>query len=176
MVYSEVQTQLGIGFAAGIQTRTSRHYGEIRNTPAMLHSCIVWLQRAMCNVFGLPSTGNVPTKLLHVSLCLCCLKTVVICFIEEKDPWEYGSDYGEATGKEQTGKGVVVIQPAYSLKWSGHTNGAEISTYNVSWQTSEPGTYSCPYLAILLQCIVKLKVYFFVHTAPATVKQGSSLF
>lgn len=58
------------------------------------------------------------------------------------------------------GKDVAAIQSAYSLKWSGHTNGVEISTYSVSWQTSEPGVYSCPYSAILLQCIGTLKVYY----------------
>lgn len=115
-----MQTQLGIGFAAGIQTRASRRYSEIRNTPAMLYSCIVRLQCSMCEIdFGLPSVGNMPTKLLHVSLCLCCLKTVVICFIETEDPWEYVTDYGEATGKEQLGERVAAIQSAYSLRNGG---------------------------------------------------------
>lgn len=168
MIYNEVQTQLGIGFAAGIQTKTNRRYGEIRNTPAMLHSCIVCLQHAVCEiVFGLPSTGNMPTKPLHVSLCLCCVKTVVKCFIEEKDPWGYGTDYEEATGKERKGNGIAAIQST-SLKWSRHTNRVEISIYNVFWQTSEPGAYSCPYLAILLQYTGKLKVYslFIQHQPP----------
>lgn len=116
MVYNEVQTQLGIGFAAGIQTRTSRRYSEIRNTPAMLYSCIVCVQCSMCEiVFGLPSIGNMPTKLLHVSLCLCCLKTMLICSIEANDPWGYATDYGEATGKEQPWECVTAIQSAYSL-------------------------------------------------------------
>lgn len=89
-----------------------------------------------------------------------CAFAVVVRFTEEKDPQEYGTDYGEATGKKQMEKGVTAVLPAYSLKWSGRTNGVEISTHSVSWQTSEPRTYSCPYLAILLQCIGKLKAYF----------------
>ena len=129
----------------------------------------------MCEiVFGLLSTGNVPTKLLHISLCLCCLKTVVKCLSEEKDPGEYGIGYGEATGKEQTGKGVAAFWSAYSLQWSAHTNGVEISTYNASWQTSEPCTCSCPRLAILLHW--EAQSLLFIHTTPTTVKQASSLF